>query len=148
MDKKVLGVVLAAVIVSGVVVAAVSYYWLRIHSSGTIITIGVEAYADANLSEAVSSIDWGVLPVGGSSSVEVWIYNSGDVAVRLELSTENFVPVASDDMLSLSWDYDGDVLDSDCAVHVALLLVVSAGAVGVTDFSFDVVIKAVSVNGA
>jgi len=138
--KQLVGVVIAAVVVTAVVTAAVMYYTLRIRGHGWIVTIGIDAYADAGATQPVSEIDWGEISPGGSSAATIYLKSTSSVPVTLSLALENWIPAAAADYMTVDWNYDGSVLQPGEVRSVTLTLQVSGSITGITNFEFDLVI--------
>lgn len=112
----------------------------KISSSGAVKAIGVSVYSDADCTNRLSSIDWGVLEPDESKNVISYIRNEGNSAVTVSLSTENWSPSNASSYITLSWDYSGQSINPNEAIEVTFTLAVSASVSGITDFSFDIVI--------
>jgi len=112
----------------------------KISSGGTVKGIGVMVYSDAECTNSVSSIEWGILEPDESKSRTFYIRNEGNSAVTLSLSTENWNPASASEFITLSWDYGGQSINPDSVSEVTFTLAVSASVSGVTDFSFDILI--------
>lgn len=140
--RTIAALALTAVVITAVVTAVTVYYVLRIRGHGRIKTIGVSAYADPDCTKLVSEIDWGTLPAGGLSQTTLYLKNTGNYPVNLTLSTENWDPSRAKQYMSLGWDYCGDSLAPGEVCAVILTLSVEPEVSGVTDFSFDITIRA------
>jgi hypothetical protein len=131
---------LAALLVGAVIGATI----VRIRNVGTIRAVGVEVYADEGLQDELIEISWGMLNPGENRNFDTWIKNTGNDAQKLVLWTEGWDPVAAQDSISLSWSYDDTWIQSGAAVPVTFTLSVDPNVTGVTNFSFDIVIKGVA----
>jgi hypothetical protein len=129
-----------ALLVGAVIGASI----VRIRNVGTIRAVGVEVYADEGLTEVLIEISWGMLNPGESRNFDAWIKNTGNDAQKLVLWTEGWDPVAAQDSISLSWSYDDIWIQPGTAVPVTFTLSVDPNVTGVTNFSFDIVIKGVA----
>lgn len=103
-------------------------------------SIEVDVYADAGLTQVLSSVVWGEIEAGGSGVQVVYVHNSGDDGVTLSLLTKNWDPVVASDFLRLSWDYNGRVISSGEVRKITLVLSVSSSVSGINDFNFDIFI--------
>jgi hypothetical protein len=112
----------------------------RMSSGGAVKTIGVMVYSDANATDRLTSIDWGIVEPGEDKNVICYIRNEGNFAVTLSLLTENWSPSNASQYITLSWNYDGHSMGLGEIVEVTINLAVSDSVSGITDFSFDVVI--------
>jgi hypothetical protein len=111
-----------------------------ISNVGSLKTIGIGAYWDENLTNRVDGIDWGTLEPGDQKSFLIYFQNEGNSAVTLSQSTSNWNPSAAATYLTLSWDYNGQIIEADKNLQVTLTLSVSASITGITDFSFDIIV--------
>jgi hypothetical protein len=111
-----------------------------ISNVGSLKAIDIGAYWDADLTNRVNVIDWGLLEPGGQNNVAIYFQNEGNSAVTLSKSASNWNPSVASNYLTLSWDYNGQKIEADENLKVTLTLSVSAGITGVTDFGFDIVV--------
>jgi aryl-phospho-beta-D-glucosidase BglC (GH1 family) len=103
----------------------------------------VGIYLDNGCSQALNSIDWGMADPGTIKNTTVYIKNEGSVPITLSLSTSNWNPANAADYISLSWDYNGQAIDSNQVVQVTISLLVSSNIQGIKMYSFDVVISSI-----
>jgi hypothetical protein len=104
-------------------------------------TIGVGVYREQNCSNAVASIDWGVLNAGAVKNTIVYVRNEGTQPTSLNVSTTNWNPSTASNYLKLGWDYSGRVLDPNEVLKVTLTLSVSSTA-SISSAGFDLIIAA------
>ena len=109
-------------------------------SAGTVTAVNVGVYTDAAGTQNCTSIDWGILPPGNSTSRTVYIKNYGNVPVTLSMTTANWVPSNAATYLTFSWNRAGYVLNANTTVSATLTLVASANAGNITSFSFNIII--------
>ena len=128
--------------VSAVVVAATVYYVLIIRGTGMIKTVGVQAYADPELTKEVSAINWGTISPGGYSQTLLYLKITSNVPSNLTLSTARWSPPSVENYLTLTWDYDGTTLNPGQIIAVRLTLTIADAVTGITNFSFDMLITA------
>ena len=114
-----------------------------ISNTGNVKAVGVGVYWDSGCSQEVSLIEWGSLDPGETSSVTVYVRNEGNVAVTLNMSTENWDPPEASSYITLSWDYSGQTLEPGESIQVTLTLSISSDVQNVTAFDFDIVIAVV-----
>jgi hypothetical protein len=114
-----------------------------VSNAGTVMAIGVGVYWDNECTNAISSIDWGVLEPGLSKNVTCYIRNEGNSVSTLSMYTSNWNPpelAEEDSPITLSWNYSGQSINPDEVIQVTFTLSVSAGIEGITSFSFDITI--------
>ncbi|MCK4474870.1 hypothetical protein KAU30_03415 [Candidatus Bathyarchaeota archaeon] len=136
----VLAVAVTAVVLN-VLVAAVLIAYQRIPNTGVVKAVGVGVYWDGDCTDNVTSVDWGLLEPGATSNVTVYIQNEGNIPVVLNMTTDNWNPSSASDHITLTWDSEDYVLDSDSVVQAVLTLSVSSDISEVTSFGFDIIIS-------
>ena len=114
---------------------------LRINTSGMVTSVNLEVYWDSACTNKVTSIDWGIIPPGGSAAKTVYIKNIGNVPITLSLNTENWNPPGAANYLTLTWNYtSGTKIQPNNVLPVTLTLTVSSSIQGIDSFSFNIVI--------
>ena len=112
----------------------------------------IAIYEDSNCMSSLSYIDWGSLEPGIARNVTMYIRNEGTGGTSLSLSTTGWQPANISSYMDLTWTYGGRALLQHEVVKVTLTLWSSASpefaeyliAYDVRDFSFDIVINAMS----
>ena len=102
--------------------------------------VKIDVYENLACTTVQSSIAWGDIEAGGSSSVTFYIKNNGDTDVLLELRSENWTPTNTMQYTMLSWDNDGTALTPGEVRGVTLTLNVDSDCPAIESFTFDVVI--------
>jgi hypothetical protein len=102
--------------------------------------IEIDVYTDAACTQIMSVVDWGQITAGGSSQAGAYVRNNGQTNVVIALQTENWSSQTAYNYMSVSWDYDGSVIEPGEVVHVNLILSVDANCPGLSSFGFDIVI--------
>ena len=133
---------LISLAVTTVVVAGAVYYVLKIKGTGRLKLVGLKAYADPELTKEVSSIWWGEIPPGGHSKTTLWLECTSTVPSNLTMHTEAWNPPVAEQYITLTWDYDGHILQPNEVLAIELTLHVADTASGFVDFSFDIVLTA------
>lgn len=113
----------------------------HIRNTARLKTVGVGIYQDADFTILVTLIDWGTLEPGETKNVSVYILNTSNVPITLNMTTENWIPANASNYMVMSWTYDGSVIAVGGYVHVALILSVKSTISGITNFSFDIVVR-------
>ena len=111
-----------------------------VSSSGSIQTIGVGIYSNAQCTSPVTSIPWGTIEPGTSQDYVCYIKNEGNAPSTLSMYTSNWSPSGASEYISLSWNYAGQTLDPEESIQVTFTLTVSESITGITTFSFDITI--------
>jgi hypothetical protein len=115
-------------------------------NTGTLITssdhLGV--YADFSRTRPLTTIDWGDLAAGEQKTSTVFFHNMGNVSCVLQLNVMNWNPPYLSDHVTVSWDYQGQVLAVDDILRVVFTIVVSLDLENIGAFSYDLVITTFS----
>ena len=102
--------------------------------------IGVGIYWDQECTNRTLSLNWGPIEPGSNSTVMVYVRNEAESAVSLWLATSNWTPLVALSYMTLIWTYPGRILSADEVIPMKLILDVSPTIIGISDFSFDIVI--------
>lgn len=144
---RLFAILAVAVIAVGAAVVFATYGLLSnsrtIQSYGAVKAVNVDVYWDSGCTNVTSAVYWGVLSPGSSKNVTLYVKNGGNVAVNLSLAAQDWSPTDAPDYMDLSWDREGQMVDSGSVVSATLTLSVSSSISGITDFSFDIVVTGV-----
>ena len=141
-NRTVTAVAIAALVIIAVVVGAIVYFTLRLSGHGVIKVVGCGVYADEACTIGVSSIDWGTIAPGAYSQALLYFKSESNVPTNFTYVTENWIPTNAADYLSLTWNYDGTLLEPGGVRAITLTLNVDEQIIGITDFAFDIVVTA------
>jgi uncharacterized repeat protein (TIGR01451 family) len=141
MQKATIGTIVILALM-GLMVSAVSTLVATrtISNSGSVTAIGVGVYSDSACTTAVSSIGWGTLNPGDVKTYTMYVKNTGNVPVRLNMTVDNWNPTSASSYITLTWNQEQYVLPVGQVVTAVLTLSVSSSVSGVTTFSFDITI--------
>lgn len=129
----------------GLTVLAVAFvvllsFTISMSGTGTIASVGCKVYADEALTQEISAVDWGTLSPNGHSDVTFWVKSTSTVPTTLSLSTNTWNPTHAENYMSLTWTYNGNIIQPGAVEVVDLTLTVDGNIVDVTDFSFNIVL--------
>ena len=113
----------------------------NVSSTGTIYTpiitptpnIGV--YSDNTCTTTQSSISWGSVSVGSTTTQTVYVKNTGTAAMTLNLGTSNWTPTNANTYITVSWDKQSQTLSAGQTTPAVITLTVSPSITGITTFS-------------
>jgi hypothetical protein len=96
-------------------------------------------YSNSACTQNATTIDWGTLQRGLSTSRTIYIKNTGPTNTVLTLSTTSWNPTYASSAITLTWNLDGRTLAPDEVVQATLTLAVSSTInASITSFSFNV----------
>ena len=110
------------------------------YGSVQIQTIGVTAYRDVSCTTTVSSVAWGTLTPGRSSTNTIYVKNEGTSSLTLSLDTTNWYPASAPNYIALNWDYNGQTIAPNQVIQITLTLSVSQTISGISSFNFEIII--------
>ena len=115
---------------------------INLRNQGQVIAIGIEAYEDEELTNPLTSIDWGTFIPGQTKNITCWIYNSGNTPVMVSIWVDNWNPKTASYYLSFDNDYNGTTIEPETSFPVIFTLSVSQDVRDITTFNFDIFINA------
>lgn len=119
-----------------------------VHSTGRIVSVGLDVSSDSSFTTPLTQVDWGTLSPGDMAAVYFYARNSGNINVTLSLVTANWAlnGIASNvsAFFALSWNYTGQILQPTQYIPLQMTLTVSPQIKNITTFSFDIIITAVN----
>jgi hypothetical protein len=107
-----------------------------VNSIGTIATspnIGI--YSDASCTNSISSMNWGSIAAGGSSSQTVYVKNTGTGSMTLSMIISAWSPTNANSYITISWNKEGNVLASGQVATATITVTVSSSITGISSFS-------------
>ena len=114
-----------------------------VQSFGAVKAINIGVYWDSTCTNATSTVDWGMLSPGNAKNVTVYVQNAGNLALTLNLTTQNWSPTDAASYIGLIWNREGQVVTSGSVVAAVLTLSVSPSISGITNFGFEIVVTGV-----
>jgi hypothetical protein len=111
-----------------------------IPSNGTITTVNVGVYSNINCTENCTAINWGSLYPGNSTSITVYVKNTGTVPITLTMNANNWNPTNADDYLTIEWNQQNTELDVGESVAANLTLTADPDTGDLQDFNCNIVI--------
>ena len=117
----------------------------KLSAAGTIkiqASPGIGVYQNTQGTTPLTSINWGTLEPGQTQSITAYIKNEGNTPVTLSLQISNWNPIAAQNYLTVTWDYDDQIISVGEIQEIDLNLEVDPNITGITNFSFDITILA------
>jgi hypothetical protein len=107
-------------------------------SSGTISSVNVGVYSDSGCTQPLTSISWGSLAPGETTTRIIYLKNTGTVPVTLSMTTSSWTPSNSNTYLSLTWNRESYSLTAGNTAQATLTLTASPSAGNITSFSVNI----------
>lgn len=147
--KKIISVITIVSLICllmGTSVYAVVQYQASIQNVGTISTYGLSVYQEPELINEVTEINWGILDPGETKTTTVYLLSTSNNDVTLSMYTSSWEPPSARDFLIAGWSVqEGTELAPGASIPVTFTIESLPDITGITDFSYDIVINAFSV---
>lgn len=114
-------------------------------NTGSITTVNVGAYQDSGCTQVLSTIDWGSVVPSSSSSRAIYVKNTGNAPISLNMTVNAWNPSNAANYMTLTWNQESTVLNVGNSVATLMVLSVSASVTGITSFSFNATITGTQV---
>jgi len=111
-----------------------------LQSNGTVTAVNVGVYSDSGCTQNCTSINWGSIAPGNSTTRTIYVKNIGTIPMTLSMTTGSWVPPNANTYISLSWNREGTVLTANQSISATLTLSASSSAGNITSFSFNTII--------
>jgi hypothetical protein len=92
-------------------------------------------YSDSACTNAITTLNWGSIAAGGTTTQTVYLKNSGTGSMALNMTTSAWSPGVASTYLALNWNKEGIVLSAGQSTAATLTLTVSSSTTGITSFS-------------
>lgn len=112
----------------------------NILNQGQMKKVNVSIYWDSACTNATTSINWGIITPGTANSKTFYVRNEGNTPLVLSITVLNWNPSNASNCLSLTWDLQGQTINSASTKTATLTLTATADTTGITSFSFDATI--------
>jgi hypothetical protein len=113
-----------------------------VSSTGTITTTpNIGVYSDSACTNALTTVNWGSIAAGSSTTQTVYVKNTGTGTMTLSLSTSAWSPSTASSYITVNWDKQGTTLSAGQSTAAVLTLSVSASVTGITTFSNTITIS-------
>jgi hypothetical protein len=109
-------------------------------SNGTVSSVNVGVYTNNQCNQNCTSLTWGTIDPGDSTSKTVYVKNTGTVRITISMTTESWTPTNANNYLTLTWNRQNTVLDPGESVPATITLSVDSNTGSLTSFSFNIVI--------
>jgi uncharacterized repeat protein (TIGR01451 family) len=141
MSKATIAAVLA-IAVMGITVSALGTLVATrtVSNTGSITAVGVGVYTSSACNTALTTITWGTLNPGNVTTYTMYVKNTGNVPVTLNMTVSNWNPSSASSYITLTWNQQNTVLPASQVATAVLTLSVSSSISGVSNFSFNVTI--------
>jgi hypothetical protein len=103
--------------------------------NGTIQSLNVGLFQDSACTQPLSALSWGTLKPATSANKTIYVKNTGNAAVTLNMTVTTWNPTIASSYITLTWDKQGSQVAAGNVAQALLVLSVSANVNGFTDFN-------------
>ena len=111
-----------------------------IPSTGTVLTINVEAYSNPACTLNLTAIDWGNIYPGEPATQTIYVKNTGNAPLTLSMATNTWNPANAQGQLTVAWNKEGATLNPTQSSAADLTLTASPTISNVASFTVNIVI--------
>ena len=144
---KVSSIIIIAITLAGMLLTVTAASVISVNEAlptrGSISAINVGIYSDSGCSQKLTSIDWGDIAPGGTVTKTIYVKNTGNKQLMLQMTKTNWNPSGADGPISITWDREGTNISAGQSIQAVITLTVSSAISGINDFSVDIVITGV-----
>jgi hypothetical protein len=142
--QKIPSVAIVAITLAGMLLTVTAASVISVNEAlptrGSISAINVGLYSDSECTQKLTSIDWGDISPGGTSTQTIYIKNAGNTPLTLKLTKDNWNPSEANGPITINWDREDTNINAGQSLQAVITLNVSSTISGITDFSVDIVI--------
>jgi len=111
------------------------------HQFGRVTTsVNIGVYKNSLCTQNLTSISWGFVSPRDNITATAYIRNLGNQDVTLNLGTANWNPAQASQYLTLTWNYQNQVIKPNEIRSIIFTLSASKDMIDIGQFSFDIVI--------
>jgi archaellum component FlaG (FlaF/FlaG flagellin family) len=111
-----------------------------VSSSGTVTAVNVGVYSNSICTTPLTSINWGTLAPGDSTTYTFYVKNTGNSQITLSMTKTGWNPSGADGPITITWNRESTTLAPGASTSAALTLSVSSGISGISEFNVNIVI--------
>jgi hypothetical protein len=146
MEKRKISITTAvvALITIGIALTLISFAAITtsttMSSAGTLTTsAGLGVYSNSGCTTSLSSINWGTLTIGGTTTQTIYVKNtSTGLSLTLNMTTSSWNPTSANGPITITWNQQSTDLQPGASVAAILTLTVSSSTVDITSFSVNI----------
>jgi hypothetical protein len=113
-------------------------------STGVTASVNLGVYFDNITTQEVTSIDWGIVYPNDQALQTIYLQNLGNVNCQVFLNTTDWTPQDAQHLITLTWDYNGTLIEPNTMLQVTLSLNTSAQLVDIEQFDFKIIITSIA----
>lgn len=112
----------------------------NVSSTGTVTAVNVGVYTSSTCDMPLTSIDWGTLAPGDSTTFTFYVKNTGNTQITLSMTKTDWSPSGANGPITITWNRESTTLAPGASTSATLTLSVSSGISGISEFSVNIVV--------
>lgn len=133
-------IAVASLLICASVLAVLTIQW-SMSGSGSVKGVGIGVYWNPECTNPTTSIEFGELEPGASKNFNLYLRNEGTSALNMSMSATNWNPANAADVMTLTWNREGQEVNPDQVVDLVITLSVSSDIQDISNFSMDIIIS-------
>ena len=113
-------------------------------STGVTASVNLGVYLDNLATQEVTSIDWGIVYPDDQARQTIHIQNLGNVNCRLLLNTTDWTPPEAQQLIMVTWNYNGTLIEPDTILQIIISLNTSVQLANIEQFNFKIIITSIA----
>jgi hypothetical protein len=113
-------------------------------STGITASVNLGVYFDNITTREVTSIDWGIVYPDDQAQQIIYLQNVGNVNCQLLLNTTDWAPQEAQHLITVTWNYNGTLIEPNTIIQVTISLNTSAQLVDIEQFDFNLIITSIA----
>ncbi|MGD0203766.1 MAG: hypothetical protein ABSC20_07685 [Candidatus Bathyarchaeia archaeon] len=146
MAKRKLSITTAVVtlVIIGIALALTTFAAITtsttVPATGTVTTsAGLAVYSNSACTTSLSSINWGTLTAGGTTTQTIYVKNtSTGLSLSLNMTTSGWSPASANGPITVTWNPQSTDLQPGASTAATLTLTVSSSISDITSFSVNI----------
>jgi hypothetical protein len=131
-------------LLAGTAVFAAVTYSKTVTSTGSVTAIGnIAIFSDSTAQTSLNSVTWGNIDPGSSVTTTLYVKNTGNVPMTYAIASAGWTPATYGQYLTISWSYQGQVVQAGNLQKVDLTLASANNAPG-GSFSVNIIVTGTS----
>ncbi len=116
-------------------------------STGIVASVDLAVYQDAECTRDLTTLHWGTIYPGQDIMHVIYVKNSGNVNMTLQLNTSNWNPSTASEYITINWDFpSGALLTPTIITPIQITLSVAIDIQNVQSFDFDILLTGNSIH--
>jgi hypothetical protein len=115
-------------------------------STGIVASVDIAVYQNSAGTQNLTTLNWGTIYPGQDITHVIYVQNTGNVNMTLQLDAANWYPSATAEYITVNWDFTpGDLITPRTITPIQIRLSVSVDIQNIQTFDFDILLTSSSI---